>query len=58
MTIDGKVCGVPNCGKQAVMWFVHGHRCRQHEFQKEPSAAVFFDGGVVVKDDQPKVSTE
>lgn len=44
--IDQGQCGV--CGAQATMFFVHGFRCRKHEFQIEPSDAHFFGDNVVI----------
>ena len=34
------VCGI--CGKVSEMMFVHGYRCNEHAFQKEPSQ--IFEG--------------
>lgn len=31
------------CGKVASMFFVHGFRCEEHAFQKEPSEATITD---------------
>ena len=39
--IDDNICGA--CGKRATMFFVHGYRCKEHEFQHEPSDAIFGD---------------
>ena len=39
--LDRGQCGV--CGNSATMFFVHGFRCREHEWQKEPSDAIITD---------------
>ena len=48
-SIDNLECGV--CGEAAAMWFVHGARCKKHEFQVEPSSAIIGDDviGVTMK---------
>lgn len=35
--LEWAVCGI--CGKPATMFFVYGFRCREHEFQRDPSQA-------------------
>ena len=44
--IDDNICGA--CGKRATMFFVHGFRCKEHEFQHEPSDAIFGDNIIFV----------
>ena len=44
--LDNAKCGV--CGAQATMFFVHGFRCKEHEFQKEPSNALIGDKVIAV----------
>jgi hypothetical protein len=44
LRIDDLACGV--CGKQAVMFFVHGARCDEHRFHRNPSTRLEGDGFV------------
>ena len=45
-SLDVNVCGV--CQKKANMFFVHGFRCNDHAFQKEPSDAIITNTGIFV----------
>lgn len=53
MPLDEYRCGI--CGKRSTMFFVHGFRCKDHEFQIEPSDAIIGDKMIVVI---PRVHTE
>lgn len=44
--LDDMLCGI--CGKQAVMLFADGARCRDHEFQRRPSQRIVDGDDVVV----------